>query len=69
MSTMTLAWILVALAIVLLVMGLLRILRARKDAAFLDRLEAECWQRYTEQKYPPTLTDEEVEEFHRTRWD
>ena len=66
---MTLAWILVALALVLLVMALLRLRRARKDSAFLDRLEAECWQRYTEQKYPPTLTDEEVAEYHKMRWD
>lgn len=66
---MTLAWILVALALALLVLGLLRIRQARKTAAFLTRLEAECWQTYTDQKYPPTLTDEEVAEYHKMRWD
>lgn len=66
---MTLTWILAALALIAFAMGIHRLYLARKDAAFLKRLEEESWQRYTDSKYEPTLTEEEVAEYHKMRWD
>ena len=56
---MTLAWILIALATIDLVGSVLRLMRARRDSRFIDRMEDALLSGPADRRRP-TLTDEEL---------
>jgi hypothetical protein len=73
MTDLAIAWTLAIIAFVLFVLSLVRLHNAKRDAKrdaeMIARIEEAVKWNPAGAKYPPTLTDAEVEEFHRMRWD
>ena len=68
MTDLAIAWTLATIAFVLFVLSLVRLHNVKRDAEMIARIEEAVKWNPAGAKYPPTLTDAEVEEFHRMRW-